>query len=187
MNTSHTKRNVVIGLVVLAVIVVAGYLFAYPKGNTCWPYCPDMTDEDRAEILEQMKNASSTVENVSNAQIKSGLSLISPKVGETWKIGSKQTIAWNVNNVVVKNEYRIGIYLNNYMVGRLEANSSNSYVINDLGATVFSGDVGSALTPGKYDLVVKLFDGPIDLGNGNPNTRWGKVIYQATTPITITN
>jgi hypothetical protein len=47
------NKKIIWGIVIILLVVLIGiayYIFSYPKGNLCWPYCPGMTDQDREVI-----------------------------------------------------------------------------------------------------------------------------------------
>ena len=63
MENMKTKKSkiIIISLLILVVLIAAGFaLNSYLKASAkplCWPYCPNMTDQDRIEIKQQMINA----------------------------------------------------------------------------------------------------------------------------------
>ena len=53
------KKIIIWVIAVVVLIIVVGVLIIQPwkGGSTCWPYCPNMTDQDRAQILQQALEA----------------------------------------------------------------------------------------------------------------------------------
>lgn len=117
----------------------------------------------------------------STNKIQPSIVLTNPNKEEVWKIGSKQSIGWKINGNVPKG-YNMTIKLGDNFVGSISAKegagpSSSNYTLT-IPESVFNGDQSSTFMPGKYKITVSLFDGDINLGNGNPNYKWGKVIAQ---------
>ncbi len=124
---------------------------------------------------------------VDSTLIKPSINVLSPNGGETWKIGTQQTIRWSLAGNIPSG-YKIGIFLDGGFITQLNASSTNVYSFT-VPSTIFHGDVGTTLIPGKYKINISLYDGDINLGNGNPNYNWGKVVTQDSSDneINVTN
>jgi len=71
------KTKILILLVLIILLVVGYFTFFKNNGPFCWPYCPNMTDEDREEIKKQANEAQKepTVEQSENSELKNNNSL----------------------------------------------------------------------------------------------------------------
>ncbi len=107
------------------------------------------------------------------------LTVTSPNVEETWKLGTSHTMSWELRGEIPA-KYQVGLYLENSTgsgsLGVFAASSKTSYT--RVVESAFYGDVGKTLAPGKYKVNVMLFDGPINRGNGSPSEKWGKVVAE---------
>lgn len=113
------------------------------------------------------------------------LTVTSPNVEETWKLGTTHTMSWELRGEI-PGKYQVGLYLSatsSGLLGVFNASSKNSYT--SIIESAFYGDVGKTLTPGKYKVNVMLFDGPINQGNGNPAETWGKVVAEDSSDVYV--
>lgn len=87
----HQKQGLgpVVIVIILAVLLGGGYV-AYRTlsgtNQTCWPYCPEMTDEDREDIKKQARDAYYAETYADNSHIITEYAdQFIPEGGSSWK------------------------------------------------------------------------------------------------------
>lgn len=120
-------------------------------------------------------------------------SVRSPNGGETWQIGTQQTVSWGgISNI--PETYRLWIRLSGGSIlnGSVKVLNPSSYPNGTYTLTVpdsiFVQDVGTALPSGQYKLKLTLLDGDpcVSVTTCNPNYVWGKVVSEDTSDATFT-
>lgn len=102
-----TKKIKII-LILIILVITGGAIIYYLQNKSqplCWPYCPDMTDEDRAKIKEDMRQAGCPDEMIVNKMpnITDDSGVIQPsnayyiKNGKRVEIAEYDTIWVNAN------------------------------------------------------------------------------------------
>ena len=108
------------------------------------------------------------------------ITITSPNGGETWKIGSKETITWTLAGIPPET-YKLHAILSNMgegFIGSLEPTSGEGTI--DI-SWISYGDTGTTIKPGEYKLLLKLYDGTTYDGTyylAHPDTPQTKVIAQ---------
>jgi hypothetical protein len=93
MNPTHTKRNWIIGIVVL-VVLIGAYAYSAANRQYCWPYCPNMTNADREAIKSQ-----ATSQSVSSSTAPL-IEVTSPKGGESYRSGDYIPVVWDARGSI---------------------------------------------------------------------------------------
>ncbi|MFA6553896.1 MAG: hypothetical protein WCS89_00090 [Candidatus Paceibacterota bacterium] len=90
MKTNKQKGYVIPLVTAIVVILVVGvvYYSTQRKQSYCWPYCPNMTDQDREIIKNQMREATST-----NPDTASWKTYTNPVFGYSFKYPSESELA----------------------------------------------------------------------------------------------
>ena len=57
MYINSQKGGVGLWLLLIIIVAAGAYYFLRSGSNLCWPYCPEMTDQDREEIKKSMLEA----------------------------------------------------------------------------------------------------------------------------------
>ena len=146
-------------------------------------------------------NMSNTVQftvTTSASQINSSqpsITVLSPNGGENWKIGSTQTIKWNITGAV-KDNYSLVIEVGNKIIGQenygtlaqIQPSKQNSYTFT-VPSYVLGGDVQMPLNSGHYKVRLTLYDGFVCNGGQICPAEQGNLIAQDDSDnyFTITN
>lgn len=108
------------------------------------------------------------------------LKIISPENNSSWKIGSAQTVKWELSGKIPL-KYKYAIYLNDYIIAETNSSSTGKYSFVVPQTTMRGGSIVS-IEPGNYKIGLAIFDGNTA---PNQNSPLGKLVFKSSNTITI--
>lgn len=106
--------------------------------------------------------------------------ITAPENNTSWKIGSTQTIKWDlIGTVSPKSKY--AVYLGNDIIAETNSSSTGKYSFVIPHTTMRGGSIVT-IEPGNYKMHLAIFDGNI---SSYPNSPLGKLVSRSSNEITI--
>ncbi len=108
------------------------------------------------------------------------LKITSPENNASWKIGSTQTIKWDLGGII-SSKYKYAVYLGDNIIAETNASSTGKYSFVIPQTTMRGGSIVT-IEPGNYKMSLAIFDGNTA---SNPNSPLGKLVLRSSNNVTI--
>lgn len=148
-------------LVVIALLVVSGGVYVYK--NKVDLVSPIQQKNPQTPPVVNQQNPTNTQPVNVEPQPKpviSNLSIIKPTINETWQIGTPHTIQWklNVDSKTLHGSLFLTVLLKDSSGNLINAQVGQNIEKNQNSTTISIPYFNPSITPGKYHLVLNIYD-----------------------------
>lgn len=106
--------------------------------------------------------------------------ITAPENNTSWKIGSTQTIKWDLGGII-SSKFKYAVYLGENIIAETNASSTGKYSFVIPQTTMRGGSIVT-IEPGNYKMSLAIFDGNT---SSNPNSPLGKLVLRSSNDVTI--